>query len=185
MGTRLRKLKQKLKGTKLSDAKPISGANRLTDKRIDQLQQYYGKAIRGNTGYLQGMRRSIWATFCHLSSTDEKPRHQLCPDAPNTWCKYNIAESEGTLGTYKHKNSIPEEVAEAIRPIYKDLIKLNLLQKCLHGKTQNVNESFNNVVWTRIPKGTFVGKKPWKLVYGTVHYFFMMVMWGYCALYKS
>ena len=28
----------------------------------------------------------------------------------------------------------------------------SLLQKCLHGKTQNHNESFNGMVWNGIPK---------------------------------
>lgn len=35
MGSRLRNLKQKTKGVKLSDDKALGGANRLTYKRID------------------------------------------------------------------------------------------------------------------------------------------------------
>ena len=34
-----------------------------------------------------------------------------------------------------------------------------LLEKCLHGKTQNQNESLNGMVWQRIPKEVFVGKE--------------------------
>ena len=30
------------------------------------------------------------------------------------------------------------------------------LGKCLHGKTQNANESFDGTIWERIPKNTFV-----------------------------
>ncbi|GBM93274.1 hypothetical protein AVEN_168040-1 [Araneus ventricosus] len=37
-----------------------------------------------------------------------------------------------------------------------DLCDQKLLKKCLHGKTQNCNESFNNVVWSIVPKETFV-----------------------------
>lgn len=48
---------------------------------------------------------------------------------------------------------------EAVRPIYKDLANKDLLRKCLHRRTQNANESFNNVVWSRIPKNNFVGKE--------------------------
>ena len=33
-----------------------------------------------------------------------------------------------------------------------------LLEKCLHGRTQNVNEAFNAFVWKRAPKDIFVGK---------------------------
>ena len=32
----------------------------------------------------------------------------------------------------------------------------NLLQKCLHGKTQNNNESLNSLIWKRCPKDVFV-----------------------------
>ena len=30
--------------------------------------------------------------------------------------------------------------------------------KCLHGRTQNVNEAFNAYVWNRAPKDIFVSK---------------------------
>ena len=32
------------------------------------------------------------------------------------------------------------------------------LAKCLHCKTQNQNESFNSMIWERVPKITYVGK---------------------------
>ena len=32
------------------------------------------------------------------------------------------------------------------------------LAKCLHGKTQNQNESFNSMIWERVRKITYVGK---------------------------
>ena len=32
-----------------------------------------------------------------------------------------------------------------------------MLEKCLHGKTQNQNEAANGMVWERIPKEVFVG----------------------------
>ena len=33
-----------------------------------------------------------------------------------------------------------------------------LLRKIAHGKTQNTNESLNNLIWVHCPKETFVGK---------------------------
>ena len=36
-------------------------------------------------------------------------------------------------------------------------VKKKLLKKCLHGKTQNVNESFNGTIWNWIPKATHIG----------------------------
>lgn len=34
----------------------------------------------------------------------------------------------------------------------------SLLEKCTHGGTQNSNESFHNVTWTRSPKTVFVDR---------------------------
>ncbi|GFV23420.1 uncharacterized protein TNCV_4781321 [Trichonephila clavipes] len=64
MGTRLRRLKAQLKGQILSDGKCLSGKNRLTEHEIDNLQSYYGSAIRRNHSSVQNMRQAIWAIFC-------------------------------------------------------------------------------------------------------------------------
>ncbi|GFY20202.1 uncharacterized protein TNCV_208341 [Trichonephila clavipes] len=106
MGTRLRRLKAQLKGQILSDGKCLSGKNRLTEHEIDNLQSYYGSAIRRNHSSVQNMR---------------------------------------------------------------DLSHPDLLKKFLHGKTQNPNESFHNVIWSRVPKATFVQIETLSLgVYDTV-----------------
>ena len=36
--------------------------------------------------------------------------------------------------------------------IYQDLTKPEELKMCLHGKTQNHNESYNGMIWARVPK---------------------------------
>ena len=43
-------------------------------------------------------------------------------------------------------------------PVFVSLSDDNLLQKCLHGKTQNNNESLNGLLWKRCPKDVFVGR---------------------------
>ncbi|GFT71687.1 uncharacterized protein TNCV_1293691 [Trichonephila clavipes] len=58
--------------------------------------------------------------------------------------------------TYHHKNSLPVDVVEAMRRVFRDLANPELLKKCLHGGTQNPNESVNIVIWSRVPKKTFV-----------------------------
>ncbi|GFW36045.1 uncharacterized protein TNCV_4929081 [Trichonephila clavipes] len=154
MGTRLRRLKAQLKGQILSDGKCLSGKNRLTEHEIGNLQSYYGSAIRRNHSSVQNMRQTIWAIFLHKLSTDEYPQHGFCPIGEDSWCGFKKAEASGK--SYKHKNSLPVAVVEAMRPIFSDLSHPDLLKKCLHGKTQNPNESFHNVVWSRVPKATFV-----------------------------
>ncbi|GFT75277.1 uncharacterized protein TNCV_950951 [Trichonephila clavipes] len=115
---------------------------------------YYGSAIRKNHSSVQNMRQAIWAIFLHKLSTDEYPQHGFCPIGEDSWCGFKKAEASGK--SYKHKNSLPVAVVEAMRPIFRDLSHPDLLKKFLHGKTQNPNESFHNVVWSRVPKATFV-----------------------------
>ncbi|GFS78911.1 uncharacterized protein TNCV_4341751 [Trichonephila clavipes] len=134
MGTRLRRLKAQLKGQILSDGKCLSGKNRLTEHEIDNLQSYYGSAIRRNHSSVHNMRQAIWAIFLHKLSTDEYPQHVFCPNGEDSWCGFKKAEASGK--SYKHKNSLPVPVVEAMRPIFRDLSHPDLLKKYLHGKTR-------------------------------------------------
>lgn len=156
MGTRLRKLKGKTKG-KLADGKPLSGKNRLTNVAVQKLQTFYGLAIRRHPNDLEGMKKAVWALYFHVMSTDEKPTHQLCPKDELTWCKYNKAKL--TKEAYDHTKHfhLPEIIMLEIKPIFKALANPEVLKKCLKGKSQNPNESLNNLIWSRIPKRTFVG----------------------------
>ena len=47
-------------------------------------------------------------------------------------------------------------VVAKLKPVYNDLSKTDLSEKCLHGKTQNRNESFNGTIWERLPKTKYV-----------------------------
>ena len=48
----------------------------------------------------------------------------------------------------------------------------SLLKRCLHGRTQNANESFNSIVWKRIPKATYVSLQTFKFgVFDSVAHF--------------
>ncbi|KAJ4441133.1 hypothetical protein ANN_10983 [Periplaneta americana] len=143
------------KGKKLSDGKALSGKGRLTGTEIDNIQRYYGLAIRNNCHDLRSMRKAVWATYFHKLSTDETPQHGLCPAGADSWCRYRRAEASGEVYEYKH--SLPETVMNLMKPIFRELSDENLLKKCLHGRTQNANESFNNLIWTRVPKTVFVG----------------------------
>ncbi|GBN42766.1 hypothetical protein AVEN_121666-1 [Araneus ventricosus] len=100
MGTRLR---NKLKSTKLSNGKKISGRGRLTDAQILLIQKYYGLAIRRNTSKsVDEMSRSIWAVYFHKLSTDVKPQHGLCPMGSDSWCGFNKSLVSGEKYIQKH-----------------------------------------------------------------------------------
>ena len=151
MGSRLRAMKKQMGNTKLSDGKTIGGRGRLTDKRIDSLQVYYGKAIRNNTNSIAAMQNAIMAIWKHYRSTDDDPKHELCPPGSSSWCGYQRDLARHSK-EFNHDNSLPLPVAEAIRPIFENLSNEKLLEACLHGGTQNQNESFSSLNWQRATK---------------------------------
>ena len=71
-----------------------------------------------------------------------------------------LAQREKALGTknYKPGPGLPLLVIKHVKPIYKDFSHPQLLNKCLHGKTHNANESFHGMIWKRIPKTSHVGR---------------------------
>ncbi|KAE8740595.1 hypothetical protein FOCC_FOCC013896 [Frankliniella occidentalis] len=156
MGKRLRDLKKSMAGKKLSDKKGIGGRGRLTDKVIDKFASFYGNAIR-NAKNVKSMKKSIKAIWCHYRSTDARPSHQYCPKETSTWCKYNKAKNEGKLNTFKHVGTLPPPVMDAIKPVFDDLSKDDLLKRCLGNRTQNPNESLNAVIWKNVPKTVYCG----------------------------
>lgn len=167
LGTRLRRLKNENKHLKLEDGKGLAGAGRLTDKMIDTLQNYYGFAIRQNAGDLAGMKRAVRAVLPHVASSNENKMHEGCPEGPDSWCKYKTDPEN-----YKHKKGLPKPIVEFIKPVFEDLANEKLLKKCLHGKTQNVNECLNKLIWDRCAKENYVEKSVIEeAVYSAISYF--------------
>ena len=157
LGTALRKLKAQYRGQKLSDGKSIGGTGRLTDSLINSLQNYYGSAIPQGKGNVQEMAKAVKATLLHCNSTDETPRHHLCPAGEKSWCKWQAAQAKG-IEYHHHKAPILEAILRLLKPFYDRLRSPALLEKCIDGYTQNANESLHSVVWRLCPKELFLGK---------------------------
>lgn len=99
------------------------------------------------------MKKEIWATYYHKSSTDNKPQHHNCPLGEESWCKWHRAKAEGTLKSFHHdKPPLTAKVLEIIKPIYEDLSSDTLLERCIGAETQNNNESLNSLICTFAPK---------------------------------
>ncbi|GFS54177.1 uncharacterized protein TNCV_2527141 [Trichonephila clavipes] len=111
-GTRLRRLKTKMKGQKLSDGKPLCGRNRLTEAEIDRLQAYYGLAIRRNLSSVKDMQQAIWAIFLHKLSTDENLSMDF---VPLIQIRGANLKKQNCLGDLSSQNSLPVDVVEAMR----------------------------------------------------------------------
>lgn len=136
-------------------------AGALTAKVMTDLAGYYRNAIVKNTPHVHLMRSAVLATLDHYDSTDEDPKHALCPIDANSWCWYQKALASGveppSHSTKKIKlNSV---VIEHLRPMYQKFSNVELLQRCIRGGTQNTNESLHHMVWSRCSKDTFQSKK--------------------------
>ena len=102
-------------------------------------------AIRSNVGDLRGMMMAVQATLHHMTSTDDRLVHHMCPEGENSWFSYNKAKAGNKLDEYKHGfDPIPQAIVQLLKPIYNRLGSRLLLSLCLLGHTQNANESLHS-----------------------------------------
>ena len=103
------------------------------------------------------MKKASLAVLFPCASSKEKPYHTYCPDGETSWCSYKTDQIKGT-NRYKPGPGLPLDIISELKTLFARLSSEELLKKCLHGKTQNQNESFHSVLWDRVPKATYVGK---------------------------
>ena len=80
----------------------------------------------------------------------------MCPPGENSWCRFQRDLAKGT-SDYEHAHPLPGAVANAIHPVFEALSDEDLLQRCLHGGTQNRNEALNALIWQCATKETHSG----------------------------
>ena len=104
------------------------------------------------------MQSAALATLFHVASSKAKIiiiiMYPHCPEGGNSWCKYNADRPNGT-NTYEPGPGLPFAVLMKVRPIFEKLTTDEFMEKLMHGKTQNQNESFNATIWERLPKTKF------------------------------
>ena len=157
----LRKFKKNIKERSYLMVKRLEGKGRLTDKVIHKMQNYYGKAIRGNKGDLNGMKEGIKAIQYHMIKNGKLAlikQHQYCPKFGDTWCKYWKDKNEGTK-LYNEDNRLPDVFMAELDPIFQRLSKDDLLNRYLKGITQNQNEAANGILWSKCPKTKVCGAR--------------------------
>ena len=91
----------------------------------------------------------------HHVSSKNNYHYPHCPVGKDSWCKYNRDKANGT-NEYKPGIGLPIDIILKLKPIYVELTSDSYLSRLLHGKTQNQNESFNAMIWSRIPKSKYV-----------------------------
>ncbi|XP_018340657.1 PREDICTED: uncharacterized protein LOC108747588 [Trachymyrmex septentrionalis] len=70
----------------------------------------------------------------------------------NFGVKYSNYIGDGDSATFK-------AILDFLLPIYENLSREDLLERCLGGHTQNANESFNSTIWRLTPKHLHSGQK--------------------------
>ena len=106
---------------------------------------------------LPALKKAVGVVLYHCSESDTvEQRHHFCPTTPDSWCKYQADKINGTT-TFIQKPGLPIAVRDKIQPIFVALSDDSLLSRCLHGKTQNNNESLNGMTWQRCSKEIYVG----------------------------
>ena len=133
--------------------KGIGGIRKLTKKAAWRMQGHYGAAIRNNSGDLAAMRKAVWAIWHHRGN-----KHDTC----GSWCPATKGDAEKAK-----KNMLPDYVLKEIKPVFEYLASDELLSKCLHGGTQNNNESFHHIIWNHCPKEVFVGRQRLEIAVNT------------------
>lgn len=98
------------------------------------------------------------ATFYHIFSTKEEPNHECCPMGLESWCKWQKAVALNTDPRLADLLSLlGQEMKKHLLPIYENLSREDLLERCLDG--HNANESFNSTIWRLTPKHLHSGQK--------------------------
>lgn len=133
------------KGVTIDKRIKLFGVNGISDKVINKLQSYFYKAIRDNKNDLEGMRNQIKSIYLHHSDPEKRNNHRFCPKG--SWCYFKNKK-------IKKKTLCPPECIVAIKSVFEDLSG-DILEGCLPGLTQNINEGVNQQFAIRFNKTTF------------------------------
>ena len=124
MGAALSTYKSKNRGWKLSDDKTTGGKGRLTDNIVDSIQNYYGQAIRSNTGNLKATQDAVWEIYYHIidgpSVESLETCHSFCPAGPKSWCKFQLNKINSMI-LYHQKNCLPFTFHPELKRIFERL----------------------------------------------------------------
>ena len=83
------------------------------------------------------MKKSIFASNDHVTSSDEFPMHDGCPTGPESYCFIKKHEAAGAHGpppsqsTMNIRCNLDEENRDLVRDVYTDLCSEDLLARCL------------------------------------------------------
>jgi hypothetical protein len=122
--------------------KGIGGKKGITEWHARRIQGHYGAAIRKNAGNLEQMTQAVWSIYWHRRGDHSKCSTDCPAVSSNDLVKANV-------------HGLPNFVMDQLKPVFDQLADRSLLQRCVHGGTQNSNEAFHHLIWERCPKTVF------------------------------
>ena len=157
--TQLRNKVKEFKGTQT----PLSLERASLQQKINSMQNFYGLAIRQNTGNLYSMKKAVGAILYHYTkfndetSKDENTAiafvHPVAPADANT----KSLLLQGRKQQIMSIRSMCLNLFMTLLNRYSVDCHLMICSVSVYMvKTQNGNESLNNLIWTKCPKNTFV-----------------------------
>ena len=133
------------------NVKGLGGRGRLANAAVDRLQNYFGVALHQNCHDLKVMQSACRTSLFHVaSSKDDNYHYPHCPSGTNSWCEHKDLADK--TKTYKPGPGLPIDIIMQLRPIFFELTSDEMLSKCLHGKTQNQNVSFNAMIYGNVSR---------------------------------
>ena len=72
-----------------------------------------------------------------MSKFHKHPRSLTIFFSDLSFAKYLKAKATNTLNKYKHRPAVAEDAKKLLKPIYEDLTKTELLERCLGDHPQN------------------------------------------------
>lgn len=101
----------------------------------------------------------------------ERAKSWTAPRGASSWCDHNCSFNEENPVAYSYKKGLPTSVLKVIEQNFQGSLLPSLLNKCLHGRMQNSNESMKQLIWCRCSKA-FIGADTVKIVsFGIVTYY--------------
>ena len=83
--------------------------------------------------------------------TTPSPQYQYCPSGQRSWCKFNWALANSKPSP-PHSPTIHPDIVPPLKKVIERLFHPTLMERCVLGATQNLNESFNSTIWHHCPK---------------------------------
>ena len=149
-----------LVATAKAQQQSISGKGKLTNIKLEKIQNFYGKVIEDHSGDIYMLKRRSMAILLHLSSSDKSPKHAHCPpgQSPLFFWQRPLAKNH-ILGPHRDHETLPPEVGRKLVPVFQQLSDTDLLKRRAQSPMKHNSNESSQPCLDNFSIGNFCGKK--------------------------